>query len=529
MPLKVGEWIDGRYRIIRQLGQGSEGSVYLAVKESIYKFYAVKVLEKEGKCFSKEGIELWKRLSHPGLPEIVDIIEETDEVCLVMEYVEGSTLSEVLDLQGIPAVRKVVVWGIRICEILEYLHGQNPPVIFGDLKPSNLVLQKERIVLVDLGSAVMRCSKGMRTGTADYFPPWRRDMGDVPDVDTDIYGLGKTLGFLASGGGDFGHVPKELRKILNRCTRQSSGRYQTVKECRLALEKLRNRGWFLSAMVLLALCIVSAAGQTLRLEDAAAKSVLQYEELLVQAKESARGERREILREVIQMQPAREDGYLELIALFLEDASLSGEEDICLRTILKEKNGEGICNEEQLRKNKTGYAQVAYEMGMAYWYFFKEENSKSYAAGWFKKVLEVPQGGSIDTRKLLRCRIYEKIGSYREKLIQSNKTGDRAVSYKEYWQDMMELFAIPTKELDNAVTTLYFWKELLLQMSHYTFELKEDGVLKKEMEEVINRIRNGVEQIEEEGQAVMEQKEKIGKILETLTDTIERMDWEDTE
>ncbi len=510
--------------MIRPLGKGGEGSVYLAVQESVYKFYAVKVLEKSGGCFSKESIELWKRLSHPGLPEIADIIEEEEKLCLVMDYVEGSTLEQEIETKGVPSLRKITAWGIQICETLTYLHGQNPPVIFGDLKPSNLVLQREKAVLVDLGSAAMVSSRTPRSGTEEYFPPWKRRDETAVGVDTDLYGLGKTLEFLASGGGRIQPVSRELKKIVDGCTAQrESDRYRTAKECRAALKKLHNRGWMRMAMLLLAFCVVALAGRTLGMGKRKADAARQYEELLAQAEKSMPGEREELLVEAICLNPAKETGYLMLLESFLEDARLSEEEDISLRTVLKEGDAGGKCNEEALRENVQGYVQVSYEMGMAYWYFYEEEGGKTYAGSWFRKVLEMQGNAFAEEKYLVRSRIYEKIGSYRAKLWQSSKSGEKMFSYRAYWEDLMELFQIQESEADSTVTVLFIWKEILLQMAHYTLEFMGEGVTETKMRGVLEAIRKRMDAIGEEGQAVKRQKEEIEAMIEMLTETLEGM------
>lgn len=526
MPLKTGDWIDGRYRIIRPLGKGSEGSVYLAVQESIYKFYAVKILEKHGVCFSKESIELWKRLSHPGLPEIADIIEKNGKIYLVMDYVEGCTLNEVVESGQIPSVGIVISWGIRICEILEYLHNQNPPIIFGDLKPSNLVLQKENVVLVDFGSAAMLCSKGPRSGTVRYFPPWSQR--ERADMATDIYGLGKTLEFLVSGGSNSYTAPKELKRIIESCTSMEDGeRYRTVKECRLALERMRSRGWQLMAMILLTLCVTLMAARTLSMENIAANDEVRYEELLVQAETGLPEEQRELFAKAICLKPSCETGYLKLLDYFLEDAQLSEEEDMCLRTVLREGEGDGISNEKRLQENEAGYIRVCYEIGIAYWYFYQGEGGKTYAGKWFRKVLEASENEGIDKKRRMRSAIYEKISGYRAKLVRGGRSGETSVSYREYWEDLAGLLDIPEEEVDSVIVNIYIWKEILLQMSHYTLEFKNAGVSEEEMRSVLENIRNEAEEVKVEGKAVKEEKEEMGRIMETLRETLDRMEWEE--
>lgn len=534
MPLKAGDWLDGRYRIIRTLGRGGEGSVYLAVQERIYKFYAVKVVEKREECFSKESVELWKRLSHPGLPEIVDVLETEQELCLVMEYVEGRTLEEVLDQQGIPGMRLIISWGIQICEILEYLHGQNPPIIFGDVKPSNLVLQKDRIILVDLGSSMLLNSKGRKSGTLEYLPPQQEQKEVTVDIYLDLYGLGKTLGFLAAGGRKCSNgsddwnlkgISGELQKILEKCTASKvSQRYCDVRECRLALEKLQSRPWFLGAMVVLSLCVMAAAGETMKQEQNTVDATVQYEQLIQEARNSTFQDQRELLAEAIRLNPSCETGYLDFIENLLEDNCLSEKEDVELRRVLLESEGNGISCEEKLQGNQSGYGEVAYEIGMAYWYFYEGEGGKNYAVRWFQKVLQLPEESFDYPEKRAKCRIYEKIGGYRLELEHGDRTGEMAVSFQEYWEDLMDLFQISEKEAESTAVTLYFWQELLLQMTHYRLEFQNEGVTEEQMKDVAETIETELKIIQDSSKVVKQRKEQIQLLLDVIKE-----DWDESD
>ena len=121
MDLKEGTWIDGRYKILRLLGKGREGSVYLAFQEKVFRFYAVKEMEKEGICFSRESVEVWKTLHLRGLPEIVDILETQDKIYVVTEYIEGKTLQYDLEHREDLSAYLAADWCLQIIEILEYL------------------------------------------------------------------------------------------------------------------------------------------------------------------------------------------------------------------------------------------------------------------------------------------------------------------------------------------------------------------------------------------------------------------------
>ena len=507
--MKTGDWLDQRYRLIRVLGEGGQGSVYLAIQERIYKFYAVKVVQKEQETFSRESVELWKRMSHPGLPEIVDIVETEQEICLVMEYVEGQTLEEVLDQHGQPGERKVILWSIQICEILEYLHGQNPPIIFGDIKLSNLILQKDRIVMVDLGSAVLHSSRGKQSGTREYLPPgekyWEAGM------DRDIYALGKCMERLLP---DSGRFSSEMKKIQKKCVSSvEKERYQSIQHCRIDLEKLHGRPWILTVMILLTFSIMALAGEKMEKERLAVDAFARYEQLIKQAAYSSIEEQQELFTEAIEMDPACETGYLNLLEIFLEDSCLTVEEEQEFRKILLESRGDGICFEERLRKNETGYGEVAWKTAMAYWYFYQGEGGRNYASQWFARILELQQDNVLDAERREQCRIYAKLGSYRLALEHGDRTGETEVSFDVYWRDLMGLFRL-TAGQEGTMAGLYFRQELLVQMERYQLEFAEVGVAEEEMQEVKSKIKEEIQEMKNTNKAIREKKEEILKLLE---------------
>lgn len=97
---------------------------------------------------------MMKRLRNPHLPGIADVIEQGDSLLIVMDYVEGRSLEALLQESGAQPVESVLAWAIQLCQVLTYLHSQSPPVIYRDLKPSNVMLKPDgKIVLIDLGAA----------------------------------------------------------------------------------------------------------------------------------------------------------------------------------------------------------------------------------------------------------------------------------------------------------------------------------------------------------------------------------------
>ena len=116
--------------------------VYLAINEKANRSWAVKELirtDPRAAGISKKETDLLKKLHHPGIAGIVDVIEQKESQLIVMDYVEGHSLDQVLEEQGVCSEREVMDIGIQLCEVLEYLHTRKPPVIYRDLKPSNVM------------------------------------------------------------------------------------------------------------------------------------------------------------------------------------------------------------------------------------------------------------------------------------------------------------------------------------------------------------------------------------------------------
>ncbi len=186
--LEEGTVLQGRYRVVRRVGGGGMGWVYLAHDTRLAdKPCAVKELrqdphlppaeqEQAAAQFHREAAML-AHLSHANLPNVYDYFQEYERFYLVMDFVEGETLEQRLHRspQGLPP-ETVVDWGVQLCDVLTYLHSQNPPVIFRDLKPANIMVTPQgQLKLIDFGVArLFDPSKGtdtLKMGTAGYAPP----------------------------------------------------------------------------------------------------------------------------------------------------------------------------------------------------------------------------------------------------------------------------------------------------------------------------------------------------------------------
>jgi serine/threonine protein kinase/Tol biopolymer transport system component len=196
-----------RYRIIRQLGQGGMGAVYLAFDNTLEHAVAVKLNRNNSPEASTQFLaeaHLLASLRHPNLPRVIDYFIIGESQYLVMDYIPGDDLGTVMQRDGAQPVEKVLQWAQDLGSALVYLHNQNPPVIHRDIKPPNIKLTPEGdVVLVDFGIAkasdVSQATASGATGyTPGYAPPEQYSTARTGPF-SDQYALAATLYALLTG------------------------------------------------------------------------------------------------------------------------------------------------------------------------------------------------------------------------------------------------------------------------------------------------------------------------------------------
>jgi serine/threonine protein kinase len=203
----------GRYKIVKAVAAGGMGAVYraidirfddepCAVKEMLDDFQKDVDRNQAVEWFKREA-KLLLKLNHPYIPRVRDSFVENERHYLVMDFIEGRTLTELLAKEGnVPGLEgahgvseaRARSWAQQVCNVLAYLHRQNPPIIFRDLKPSNImVTDQDEIRLIDFGIARTFQSQRQSTiiMTIGYAPP--EQLHGMPEPRSDLYALGATL------------------------------------------------------------------------------------------------------------------------------------------------------------------------------------------------------------------------------------------------------------------------------------------------------------------------------------------------
>ena len=203
--------LQSRYRIVRKFGEGGMGSVYLAIDERFDNEVAIKEShftdDASRRQFEREA-RLLNKLRHPAMTKVIDHFMEGDGQFLVMEFIGGDDLWEMLQKRGKAFTpNKVLEWADQLLDALCYLHNQDPPIIHRDIKPQNLKLSDSgQIILLDFGlakgtlgqSASIMTSRSVYGYTPVYAPLEQITAGGT-DPRSDIYSLGATLYHLLTG------------------------------------------------------------------------------------------------------------------------------------------------------------------------------------------------------------------------------------------------------------------------------------------------------------------------------------------
>ncbi len=218
-PLYPNTVLQARYQIIRQLGAGGMGAVYqaydlrlqgraVAVKENFDASPAAKVQ------FQTEAT-LLANLSHPALPRVTDhFIEPSGRQYLVMDFIEGEDLEQIVTRRGPMAEAHVLRWMYQMLDALEYLHERQPAIIHRDVKPANIKIRPDQnAMLVDFGIAkaydpTQKTRAAARAVSAGYAPLEQYGRA-ITDARTDIYAVGATFYFVLTG-----QIPPEATDLV---------------------------------------------------------------------------------------------------------------------------------------------------------------------------------------------------------------------------------------------------------------------------------------------------------------------------
>jgi tRNA A-37 threonylcarbamoyl transferase component Bud32 len=261
IPLEPGRVIrNNTIKVVNHLASGGLSALYLCqlngnqlvvLKEAIIPQQGAENLkEKAREMFQREALLLMK-LDNPGIVHVLDWFSEGERNYLLLEYINGTDLRQLVRHHGPQKEADVLEWAIQVATSLKYLHEREQPIIHRDLTPDNLVLRNDgRVMLVDFGAAneFIGTATGTFVGKHSFIAP--EQFRGKATIQSDIYAFGCTLFFLLVGeepealsqSNPKEHVPsisEDLSELVQSCTQlEASDRYQTVAQLLPVLRRL---------------------------------------------------------------------------------------------------------------------------------------------------------------------------------------------------------------------------------------------------------------------------------------------------
>lgn len=530
--LEIGSLVDGKYKILSEIGHGGMSVVYMAINEKANKTWAIKEVRKDGKMdFNtvRQGlmaeIETLKKLKHPNLPSIVDVIEDDDSFIIVMDYIEGRSLDKIIEENGAQPESYVVEWAKQLCDVFGYLHSRTPAIIYRDMKPANVMLKPDgNVMVIDFGTAKnYEIDLGETTGigTIGYAAPEQyigSGLGRT-DARTDIYCLGITMYHLLTNIDPCKNLisNKSIRAInpalshgldaiIKKCTEhQPDDRYQTCAELMYDLENYeileplykkkqkRKLGTFLITILLSILLAIG--GFVLNLTAAQMATDTYATRIDDAAKTNDYDTKVDIYQECIAIpnKAGEKEAYLGLIKAFKEnDSVFTVDEGKLLEKLIKN-------NKAALQENPENYTEICFETGKLYWYYYDYADGSQIAKAkssieWFQDVIDsAPEGyGNLGMAK-----VYANIGIfYRDITTNITEANDKG-KYKPLFENLTELMnSVAANENESEIVRLELIELTRGAIQQYATKFKVDGITEDQLTELYNLVANTVNSIE---------------------------------
>lgn len=532
--LEIGSVIDGKYKVLNKIGQGGMSVVYLAMNEKANKQWAIKEVRKDGvKDYEvvKQGLivetDLLKKLNHPNLPSIIDVIDSDDTFLIVMDYIEGKPLLDYVENNGPQRQEDVIEWSKQLCDVMGYLHSREPAIIYRDLKPGNIMLRPDgRIMLIDFGTArefkERNIADTVCLGTIGYAAPEQFGGHGQTDARTDIYGLGATMYHLITGTSPCDppykilpirdidpRLSSGLEKIILKCTQQDpNDRYQSCEELMYDLnnyDKIDDM-YRKSLKKKLAVFCCAASASVLFLTSgivlgkaSSAKINDNYSALLETAeKTNETALRNDCYIKAVSLRPDKADAYIGLINSMKSDSVFSLEEETVLQEAI-------VKNEDGLKENNKSYADVCFEIGKLYWYYYEYGSDPSKdslsdnkairmksAIKWFDLALSSADDSFAHSSMAV---IYRDIGLFYRDIVMNTAEASDSGIYRELFDNYSVLVDMVSQKNEGEIVELELYELIQSSIEQYAVKFKSDGVTYKEIAEMLDYIKSRLNEI----------------------------------
>ena len=531
--LEIGSVIDGKYKILNVVGKGGMSVVYLAMNERANKQWAIKEVRKDGmQSFEvvKQNLvaetDLLKKLNHPHLPSIIDVIDCDDTFLIVMDYIEGNPLSKALETSGAQNQDDVIEWAKQLCDVLGYLHSRKPPIIYRDMKPSNVMLKPDgNVMLIDFGTAREFKSTSVADttclGTQGYAAPEQFGHGQT-DARTDIYCLGATMYHLVTG-----HNPATppyemypirqwnpmlssgLEEIILKCTqRNPEDRYQSCAELLYALDhykdldienkKVQSFKWktFLASFIMTIVMLVGTIGFSAGLTVQTSST---YESYIANGDSAVSQDAAEkYYLDAINVDPANPLAYQKLLERCTSDSKLSEDEYNTIKDAIYE-------HEDELKsKYPSEYADnVAYKLGQALYFSYvpssQESESENFSTAGItvsQRWLDIAQKMGSTEQIKHRAELLSSMSKAYQNMSGKSLEGDPVEEVKEYWNNLVEIASPNIAKEENNQIALLIYRNVTSQIyTKYYWFIKNSLATAKDISNELDNIEKYVNEI----------------------------------
>lgn len=553
--LEIGSVIDGKYKILNVVGKGGMSVVYLAMNERANKQWAIKEVRKDGmQSFEvvKQNLvaetDLLKKLNHPHLPSIIDVIDCDDTFLIVMDYIEGNPLSKALETSGAQNQDDVIEWAKQLCDVLGYLHSRKPPIIYRDMKPSNVMLKPDgNVMLIDFGTAREFKSTSVADttclGTQGYAAPEQFGGHGQTDARTDIYCLGATMYHLVTG-----HNPATppyemypirqwnpmlssgLEEIILKCTqRNPEDRYQSCAELLYALDhykdldienkKVQSFKWktFLASFIMTIVMLVGTIGFSAGLTVQTSST---YESYIANGDSAVSQDAAEkYYLDAINVDPANPLAYQKLLERCTSDSKLSEGEYNTIKDAIYE-------HEDELKsKYPSEYADnVAYKLGQALYFSYvpssQESESENFSMAGItvsQRWLDIAQKMGSTEQIKHRAELLSSMSKAYQNMSGKSLEGDPVEEVKEYWNNLVEIASPNIAKDENNQIALLIYRNVTSQIyTKYEWFIKNGLATANDINDELDNIEKYVNEIK----AAVPDDEELQSLVKECLDNI---------
>lgn len=547
--LEIGSIVDGKYKILRVVGKGGMSVVYQAVNERANKIWAIKEVRKDGvQNFEvvKQNLivetDLLKRFNHPNLPSIIDVIDGDGSFLIVMDYIEGNSLSKALE-KGAQSQDDVIEWSKQLCDVLGYLHSRKPPIIYRDMKPANVMLKPDgNVSLIDFGTAREFKSSSVEDttclGTQGYAAPEQYGGHGQTDARTDIYCLGATMYHLVTGHNPCTppyemypirqwnpNLSSGLEEIITKCTqRNPDDRYQSCAELLYALDhykdldienkRVQSIKWkvFLTSLILTVVLGIASVCFTVAGNSMQAST---YDSLVTQG---VNKQDEKMLKQAVEMEPDNIKAYNELLNIYKSDDLITPDEKNDLLNI------ESIHESELIAKDKAAFGnEFAYDLANLLMFGYSTDGLKEdsthagilMASKWLNKVIE----NSNDPKRVDRAKRLKVISDSYEK--ENDISGDTSFDVSEYFKALQELSSADIIRTDNIKVALLGYKFVANELATRNDVLYKNGISENNFYSLIDTLKASVDAVQADPKfsdqnTILRNSEIVNNITENL-------------